>query len=142
MQATLYQGLVDLLWAIRRQAPIGEMDRTQLHLLALLSRQPGLRSTEVSRIVGLDLSTVSRHCSDLVARGLLARDEDPEDRRATRLSPTDEGRLLIGEIVSRQQAVLEAVLSDWSDTDRELLTTYIARLGKDLNARQELENAS
>lgn len=145
MQATLYLALVDLLWGIRRGAPIGEMDRSQLHVLALLTRQPGLRTTEVSRIVGLDLSTISRHCSDLVAQGLITRQEDPQDRRATRLDATPAGHAMVDEIAQRQQQVLDTALATWNDTDRDMLIRLINRLGNDLNAlgmRTEMENAS
>jgi DNA-binding MarR family transcriptional regulator len=140
VQATLYQALVELFWGVRRSAPIGEVDRTQLHILALLTRRSGLRSSEVSKAIGLDLSTVSRHCSDLISRGLLERQEDPDDRRAAFLHPTQEGRSFISELAERQQAVLDKALSSWNRQDEEQLLALITRLTQDLTVDDEVSS--
>lgn len=137
MQATLYQGLVELVWSVRRTTPISEVDRTQLHILALLTRRPGLRSSEVSKLIGLDLSTVSRHCTDLISRGLLDRREDPQDRRAAWLTPTDDGRAFVEELAQRQQEVLDLALSSWSEQDQAELLSLIHRLTQDLVHHEE-----
>lgn len=134
--------MVDLLWAIRRNAPVGEMDRTQLHVLALVKRQPGIRSSEISRIFGLDLSTVSRHVSDLVNQGLVERSEDPDDRRALLLHPTDSGMDLVNEISERQQQVLDRALASWSTEDQAELIRLISRLTTDLSDQSDLRSVA
>lgn len=134
--------MVDLLWAIRRNAPVGEMDRTQLHVLALVTRQPGLRSSEVSRIFGLDLSTVSRHVSELVARGWVERSEDPDDRRASRLQATAAGIALVEEISARQQQVLDTALASWGREDQLLLIDLIRRLTADLQEQNDVSSVA
>jgi DNA-binding MarR family transcriptional regulator len=138
VQATLYRALVELFWGVRRSAPIGEVDRTQLHILALLTRRPGLRSSEVSKAIGLDLSTVSRHCTDLISRNLLERQEDPDDRRAAFLRPTELGHSLIAELADRQQAVLDKALSSWNSQDQEQLLALITRLTEDLTVDDDV----
>ncbi|GAB3189160.1 MarR family winged helix-turn-helix transcriptional regulator [Nesterenkonia suensis] len=50
------------------------------------------RLSELHQHVLLSQPALSRLVDRLVLRGLLARRPDPEDRRATRLSLTDEGR--------------------------------------------------
>lgn len=142
MQATLYRALVDLFWGVRRSAPLGEVDRTQLHILALLTRRPGIRLSEISKVIGIDLSTVSRHCTDLAATGLLSREEDPHDRRATLLSPTAAGRAFIDDLSQRQQQVLADALATWSRQDQEQLLSLITRLTAHLSEKEHTQEKS
>lgn len=131
--------MVDLLWAVRRNAPVGEMDRTQLHVLALVTRQPGLRTSEVSRVFGLDLSTVSRHVSELVARKLVERQEDPHDRRAHLLIATAQGHALVREISERQERVLDRALASWPVADQQELIRLLTQLTADLQGQETRE---
>lgn len=69
----------------------------------------GLRLAELAERLGLSASATSRLVDGLVQRGLLARAEDPEDRRNKSLTLTDEGHAFIRRIdVDRAQTVLAA----------------------------------
>jgi hypothetical protein len=64
--------------------------------------------------VHADLSTVSRQVAALVSRGLLERQADQLDGRASLLAVTDTGRAAIAEHERGRQAFFDEVLTGWS----------------------------
>ena len=75
---------------------------TQMKVLMTLAgaseQAPGLKPFAES--LGLSLPSVSRAVDGLVKRGLVARAEDPADRRQRLLTLTEEGRALSGQIMA------------------------------------------
>ena len=72
-------------------------------------------------------STITFETDKLVAAGLLRREPDPSDRRAVRLSLTDEGRALHQETVATVNAYLQPILAKLS---REELDQFLATFDK------------
>jgi len=58
-------------------------------------------------------STVSRQAAQLVKAGLVRREADPEDGRASRLAITDAGLVACGRLQESRQSWLREVLSQW-----------------------------
>lgn len=71
-----------------------------LHLLGLRTE---MRVGEVAEALGMQLPGASKVIADLVDRGLCARREDKEDRRAKVVSVTAKGRKLIESISNRRR---------------------------------------
>jgi len=63
--------------------------------LTLISANPGITQTALSRANGRDKSTLTPLISDLVQRGLVRRMRDRKDRRTYRLTLTPVGRRLL-----------------------------------------------
>jgi DNA-binding MarR family transcriptional regulator len=90
--------LHDLAWLLPRTVDLDvEADRgprlrtlpaSELEVMRLLVRRPGLTVGDVARELGLQRTNASTAMAALVGRGLLARTQDPADRRVVRLSPT------------------------------------------------------
>lgn len=59
------------------------------HLVPLLERLPGVRTSDLARDRGVSMSTVSRQVDQLVQQGWVRTEPDPEDQRAHRLYLTD-----------------------------------------------------
>lgn len=130
----LYPALIRLKRAMRRSGEnIDAMERTQMHILWLVKNHEGLRYSEISSEVEIDLSTASRHCAELVHDGYLERRDDPKDRRAGLLFITDRGRKIIDELIDHRKSVISKALADWSEGDQEMLITLIDRLSADLS---------
>src|ERR671932_1660462 len=69
-----------------------------LVLLFPLSRLGPLRHSELAELVHADPSTVSRHVSSLIERGLVQRVADETDGRASRLVVTDAGSAALRQV--------------------------------------------
>lgn len=64
-------------------------------VLRVLFDHEALPLKEIVERVGVDQGSLSRMVDRLLARGLVERAENPEDRRAVRISLTPEGRRLV-----------------------------------------------
>jgi len=109
------------------------IDRMALMVLGTLAYCGPSRLTTVAERTGLDPSTVSRQVADLEKAGLLARDTDPEDRRAILLKATTEGQQLLDRLSRGRRRRVERLLSDWPPED---IVTF-GRLLAQLNAATE-----
>src|SRR6201986_1023422 len=76
------------------------------------------RASALASSVHSDLSTVSRQVAALVSRGLLERQADQLDGRASLLAVTGAGRAAIAEHERGRQAFFDEVLAGW--TTREM----------------------
>lgn len=73
-----------------REGPAGDaLPASELEVMRLLVRRPGLSVGEVAAELGLQPSNVSAAVRSLVGRGLLERHRDGEDARVARLVPTE-----------------------------------------------------
>lgn len=93
MSKQLAVTLFDLAWLLPRTiGPAGgegqELPLSELEVMRLLVRRPGLSVTEVAKALGLQPSNASTAVRSLMARGLLERRRDRRDARVTRLHPT------------------------------------------------------
>jgi len=67
----------------------------QIAVLYLLDEEGNARLGDVAERIGRSMPTASRLVDGLVKRGLVTREEDPEDRRAKRLALTSQGTKLV-----------------------------------------------
>jgi DNA-binding MarR family transcriptional regulator len=93
-----------------------DLTMPQLKVLLTAFHGGGSTSSQLARVLGVGLSTVTGIVDRLREHGLLSRYEDPDDRRVTRVALTDEG-----------QALMQRLHRDTSDRMERLL----ARLDDD-----------
>ncbi len=110
------------------------VDRVTATVLADVGRLGPVRPSDLADQLRLDLSTVSRHVSSLVDKGLLERCTHPDDARAQQLTLTDAGRRTLAEVLDNRAAVLGRAIKHWSPADRAQLNTLLERLADDLKA--------
>ena len=97
---------------------------TQVKALLMLAGPEGeepYAGRDIGERLQVSLASVSRAVDGLVRNRLVTRVEDPDDRRVRRLSITDKGRRLAGEIVAARLADLEAFAADLSPAQRRKL---------------------
>jgi DNA-binding MarR family transcriptional regulator len=70
---------------------------------------------------------MSRVLADAEADGLLARTQDPKDRRRTLVELTNDGQSLVRDGQMLRVWFMARVLSDWDPADVEQLTSYFER---------------
>jgi DNA-binding MarR family transcriptional regulator len=77
----------------------------QWRVMAAVAERPGRTAQEVVRMTPMEKATVSRAVSALIARGLLRREADDRDGRASRLALTDSGSEMYSRIAPAALAV-------------------------------------
>ena len=84
-------------------------------LVVLVSRGPQ-RVVDLAQELTVTSSTAVRMCNRLVSKGLVTREERPEDRRAAWIILTATGRDLVGEVMRRRRDTLAAMIGELSLT--------------------------
>jgi DNA-binding MarR family transcriptional regulator len=125
----------------RARASSGEMAR-EVHpelepaaygLLARLEETGSQRATELSGYFGVGKATMSRQLRAMEELGLVTREPDPADGRASLVRLTDEGRARFQRVRDARRDRYVQKLADW---DRGEIAE-LARLLHHLNARAE-----
>jgi DNA-binding MarR family transcriptional regulator len=105
-----------------------EMSVPQFRTLNFLYRKEGVSLSEVADHIGLTLPTMSMLVDGLVAKGLLDRREDLQDRRRMTLTLTEPGRARLESARRDTVAYLEERLRQLSASDRATITTAMRML--------------
>ena len=100
----------------------------QLRILFRVRQEPDVGVKELAQAFAVSTSNVTQQVDKLVARGLVARTERPEDRRQVMLTLTDEGRQVAGEVSQATRGYLQALLGRLTPSEQEELTRLLRRL--------------
>jgi DNA-binding MarR family transcriptional regulator len=101
-------------------------------LLFPLTRLGPLRQGALADLVHADPSTVSRHVTLLVDRGLVRRIADEQDGRASRLVVTPAGEAVLEQMRQERNGLLAHVTSDWTPDELSSFTRQLHRFVRDL----------
>lgn len=111
-----------------QHAAEGGRDRAAHVLLFPLCRAGALRQSALADLVHADRSTVSRHVASLVEQGLVRRDADDSDGRASVLVVTDAGRAQLDRLRAEREAYLREVTGGWTAEELVTFTALFDRL--------------
>jgi DNA-binding MarR family transcriptional regulator len=100
-----------------------------------------MRSQALADAMHTDPSTISRHVSLLMSEGLIARQADQTDGRASLLVLTDKGKDRVAEMRRGRDAMVAGLLSDWSDTDIQRLLQLLSRFNDSFESALDDERA-
>lgn len=112
-------------------------------VLARLATEGPLRAGELAELIQSDPSTVSRQVASIVKDGLVKREADPDDGRASLLVLTEEGRRVYRQQLDVRSRHMARMLRDWSEQDCRQLTFLLGRLTVDFESyRSEMYGAA
>lgn len=114
----------------------------QWRILATLQAEPGLTARHVGMRTNLDKVCVSRALARLVDRGLVERSACSHDARASELRLTAEGRQLFARIAPLALGWEEALLCEFSPTERRDLLDLLAKLTQGLQLMSDAGDAN
>jgi DNA-binding MarR family transcriptional regulator len=106
----------------------GGVSLFDIEILRLLVDQPGTRASYLADEFGLTRTSISRHVTLLTEEGLIDQHPDAEDRRAVQLEITAAGRAALAVQDERRREITRALTADWSEDERQLVATFLARL--------------
>jgi DNA-binding MarR family transcriptional regulator len=110
------------------------LDRAGATLLFKLSASgESLRVTDLAEMLGVDTPTVTRKVQQLERDGMVVRQSDPEDGRASRIRLTPAGRRTIERVRRARRAWLERLLQGWDDDDLCNMADLLSRFAENLN---------
>jgi DNA-binding MarR family transcriptional regulator len=114
----------------------GEMDieRSAYGILCRLADEGAQRLGVLASGFGLDPSTITRQVQAMERAQLVERRPDEQDRRASILDLTEEGRTVLEHTRAHRRQRMDAVFEDWPDTDRDELARLLTRLNESIAA--------
>lgn len=107
-----------LISCVSAQGSKAGIDRPTFMLLATLAEHGPRRSGALAETLHSDPSTISRQVAQLVKAGLVERQVDKLDGRATVLAATERGLALLAELRGRRNAQIAQMITHWPDGDR------------------------
>ena len=114
------------------------MSTPQLKALLLISEEDAIRMRELARKLGGSFSNATVLVDRLVERGLVERMMEPQDRRVVLVHATEDGRLLIEQLVTSWRSLTESLLGSLSPDDLE---TVRKAMGILVGAAQDRDKA-
>jgi DNA-binding MarR family transcriptional regulator len=122
----LANALRDISWLLPRTlgqapSPTAAMPRSEVEVMRLLVRRPGLSVNEAAAELGLQPPNLSTAVRALVARGELERRPDPDDGRIVRLHPTEKALAVRAAQELAWGRALDHVLAELEPGDHERL---------------------
>ncbi|HEX7051632.1 MAG TPA: MarR family transcriptional regulator [Longimicrobiales bacterium] len=112
---------------VRKRRPDG-LSVSALRALGYLKWHPGASLSDVSEHVGLGAPTTSKLVDDLVARGWVAREQDPADRRRLALRVLPAGRRKLEAVLEGAHRTIAERLAPLSAEEREAVRRAMALL--------------
>ncbi|WP_269858161.1 MarR family winged helix-turn-helix transcriptional regulator [Streptomyces sp. RPT161] len=103
------------------------VDELTYPVLSALARTGPRSAAELGPDAGLDRSGVTRRASRLEAAGLIRREPDPTDRRASLLVLTDRGEHTVAELRERLATHIAASLNSWPPGDAQTFARHLRR---------------
>lgn len=86
---------------------------SELHLLEMIGRQPGLSVTALAQWLGVTKGAVSQTLRRLSEKGLVQRETDPENLSRMKITLSDRGREIFLEHVAWHEGRLDGGLLDF-----------------------------
>lgn len=122
--------------ATRSLAQAGDVTFAQFRVLALLAnRTDPLTLGQLAAALDIHASSAHRLCSRLEAKGLIARNPAPTDRRIVVLSLTAAGERAVQDVADERLLALEPIVARLTDHERqslvECLESFSAAAGDD-----------
>jgi DNA-binding MarR family transcriptional regulator len=108
-------------------------DRSAMLLLFPLIQGPQ-RPGALAELSHADPSTISRQVAELVRRGLVRREPDPSDGRASLLAITDAGREVCERVRTLRRELLASAVAGWTDAELGSLAELLSRFNGALGA--------
>lgn len=109
-------------------ADLGEaVDETTYPVLSGLARTGPRSAADLAPDVGVDRSVVTRRASRLEKAGLIRREQDTADQRATLLVLTSRGEEVVDELRRRLAARISESLSGWPPEEARIFARYFHR---------------
>jgi DNA-binding MarR family transcriptional regulator len=94
--------------------------------------------SELAERLGIDAPAVTRKVQQLERLGFVARDADPEDKRATRIRLTSSGEETLQLVLAAHKRRLARLFADWTAEELRSFASSMSRFAEVLT--RDMEN--
>jgi DNA-binding MarR family transcriptional regulator len=108
------------------------VERASYVLLREVAERGQVRPTELARVLGVDISTISRQVGQLERQGLVARVAEAGDRRVSSVRLAAAGQDTLDRLRAARHRLFMKILADWSAADCATLAPLLDRLARDM----------
>jgi DNA-binding MarR family transcriptional regulator len=116
--------------SIRSDFPWEALPMAQVELLQVLGEHTPARVGDLAQRQHLAASTVSGIIGQMMHAGLVAREVDPNDRRASVVTLTDAGREKLADWTRAHERRMDAALSTLNEADRTAIQAALPALSQ------------
>ncbi|WP_099025386.1 MarR family winged helix-turn-helix transcriptional regulator [Mycolicibacterium palauense] len=109
----------------------------QARLLSTIEDHGEARISDLAALDHCSQPTMTTQVRRLEDAGLVTRTPDPNDARAVRIRITDEGRRVLQQARINRQAVIDPLVAQLSDEDRDVLESAVGTMRRLLQIAQE-----
>lgn len=139
----LVHQLARTVWSFRLayEKALGDLSGPQVWILLLLSKRDlavGMTQSEITRLLQVDASAITRLVKTMDAKGWIRREPDPADNRLTRVFLTDEGSSLVQGLPERAHAIEQHITRNLTLQQLEELRRTLTIL--EATAREEYDD--
>jgi len=103
------------------------------HIIIELNETPNISLNNLSTLLKIDKSQLSKTIQKLFIKGLVNREQNTTDRREVSLSLTLKGIDLVQSINTEMSIISKKILDDFSEEEQKQLYYYLNKLDKSLN---------
>lgn len=89
---------------------------------------------QLAQLVGTDTAGMSRLVDRLVAKGLVTREANPDDRRSSVVVPTEAGRALLPRVMPLYGKVGGQLLDGFTEEEKDRAADLLLRMRENLRA--------
>ncbi|WP_329468445.1 MarR family winged helix-turn-helix transcriptional regulator [Streptomyces sp. NBC_01431] len=114
--------------SIRTDYPWETLPMAQVELLQVLAEHSPVRVSDLAARQRLATSTVSGLIGQMITNGLVTRDVDPNDRRASVVALTDAGHTQLTAWTNAHERRLDVALDTLDETDRATVRAALPAL--------------
>lgn len=114
-----------------------DLDRSAYGILCRLADEGPQRLGSLATAFGLDPSTITRQVQALEKAALVHRRADEDDRRASILDLTEEGRKVLQHTRAYRRERLQEIIDEWSAGDLDEFARLLTKMNDSITALVE-----
>ncbi len=99
--------------------------RGESHILKIIADEPSIFTSEIARRFNVTRAVIHKTINKLEEKGLVKKEEDPADRKRSKLFLTNEGMKISGLLASHQQDAAAAFFSCVSEMTADEMKAVI-----------------
>lgn len=109
-----------------------ELSVEQLHILKEMPADLGMSQRHIGELANKTPANITRILDRLEAKGFIARNKNPRDRRSTLVCITGKGKALVAEVSGILDTFAVDFLRDISDQEQQVVRTAFEKMARNL----------